>query len=163
MAADENIRQVLGKGIWQATTLVIIGIIFGLAVNALRLDGLPLFTRAGSSQTGIKPIEKISLPDVFQLYTHKKAVFVDTRDPYDFAQGHIPRALNIQPGTTGAMIDALRSSQGKPIITYCSGPDCPLAEKLAQELKTLGISDVKVMTEGWYAWQNSGYPVEGNP
>lgn len=163
MAADKYIKQALEKGIWQATTLVIIGITFGLAVNALRLDGLPLFTRAGSSQTGIKPIEKISLPDVFQLYTRKQAVFVDTRDPYAFAQGHIPGAISVQPGTTGAMIDALRSSQGKPIITYCSGPDCPLAEKLARELKTMGISNVKVMTEGWYAWQNSGYQVEGNP
>ena len=67
---------------------------------------------------------------------------------------------------SGKRVDLPARLQGRPeqlIIAYCSDAECALAEKLAAELARSGITHVRIMREGWLAWSNAGFPVEGEP
>lgn len=150
-----NLRQ----GVWQGLVLLILAAVIGLGVNALRPDGLPLTPQpVAKPATGVIPI---TLSQAWQIHGTGQAVFLDARDPFLFAQGHIPGALNVPPGKSAGIVATLTARSGQPVICYCDGPECGAAEKLAAELAAQGIPGVRVMTDGWYAWSNAGYPVEG--
>lgn len=156
-------RRALMQGIWQGAILVVIAVVLALSVNALRPDGLPLVERpaARTIQPGVA--STISLPGALKLYHAHTALFLDARDPYMFNQAHIPGALSVPPGKSALVMSQLTTDPGRMIITYCDGPECGRSEQLARELKDKGLPNVRIMTEGWYAWLNSGFPIEGNP
>jgi rhodanese-related sulfurtransferase len=48
---------------------------------------------------------------------------------------------------------------GRPVITYCGGGRCELAEQLASSLMDAGVRRVLVYTGGIAEWQQAGFPV----
>jgi 3-mercaptopyruvate sulfurtransferase SseA len=62
---------------------------------------------------------RISLADAKKDFDAKAAVFIDTRASEQFAQGHIPGALNIGYTEIAAGKDD-KIPKGKKIIAYCS-------------------------------------------
>jgi len=50
------------------------------------------------------------------------------------------------------------TSPETPLIIYCSGPRCHLAERLAERLYGFGFTAVQVLADGWNGWLASGYP-----
>jgi rhodanese-related sulfurtransferase len=90
------------------------------------------------------------------------AVFVDAREPGQYAEGHIKGALSVPFEAAVANPDLLKPFRtvGKPIICYCDGGDCELSHDLAKNMLADGIRKVLVFTEGYPAWKAAGYPVE---
>ncbi|MGH7549775.1 MAG: rhodanese-like domain-containing protein [Gemmatimonadota bacterium] len=85
-------------------------------------------------------------------------VLVDARDSVQFAQEHIPGAVNIsyvdiRPG-------ARLPSQDERIVLYCSDADCPISQYAYDALTRLGYGEVYDMREGLQGWKESGYPTE---
>jgi len=155
--------QVVKQGIWQGAVLVLIAAVLAFSVNALRDDKLPLKPRpvVQASKTGTP--SEISLPEALEHFRARTALFLDARDEYEFKAGHIPGAWNAPPGEQVDLPGRLQGRKEPLIIAYCSDAECPLAEKLADELVQNGVSNIRIMRQGWLAWSNAGFPIEGNP
>lgn len=97
-----------------------------------------------------------------QIYDSGKAVFVDTRSPNNYQEGHIKGAISLPIG----QFDELIESFGKKypidtfIIAYCSGRTCNDSHKLAQLLFNYGYMNVGVFIDGYPGWKAEGYPIE---
>ncbi|HEX5042593.1 MAG TPA: rhodanese-like domain-containing protein [Candidatus Polarisedimenticolaceae bacterium] len=105
----------------------------------------------------------VQLPKVKEFWDAKAALIVDARDPAEFAQGHIPGAVNIPADEAISDPDRLEAvdSGGRPIICYCGGGTCEVSIHLAEALVyQAGKKRVLVFMGGWPDWEGAGYPVE---
>jgi rhodanese-related sulfurtransferase len=89
-------------------------------------------------------------------------LIVDVREPGEYAQGHIPGALNIPRGVIELKIWPYlgfpeKLDLHKRITLYCgSGTRCALA---AKSLQDLGLRDVVAADMSIEAWGRAGYPL----
>jgi rhodanese-related sulfurtransferase len=107
-----------------------------------------------------RPLQ-IQLSRVKQFLDADAATFVDARDPAEYAEGHIPGAVNMpydQVVTDPVKLEAF-DPKGKPIIIYCGGGTCELSMNLAFSLIGAGKHKVLVFMGGWPEWTSAGYPV----
>jgi rhodanese-related sulfurtransferase len=92
------------------------------------------------------------------LYAGNAAVFIDARSVEEFATGHIPGALNIPFDVVyedPTLLQQLEAGE-KPIVCYCDGSECELAENLAFALIDAGYRRVLVYEGGTDAWTGAG-------
>jgi len=124
----------------------------------------------------------ISVQEAHNLFAVGNVIFIDTRDPAAFADGHIPGARNINQiftylSTSDAAGNAALVSTferlfqeaglngDEHIITY---EDC-LKTRFGAScrgyylLKLLGHNNVNVMNGGWEAWKAQGLPSTAEP
>lgn len=107
-----------------------------------------------------RPLQ-MQLPAVKKFFDAKAALIVDAREPGEFADGHIPGAINLpydQVITDPERIEAL-DPEGKAIIIYCGGGTCEVSMNLAFRMVEQGKKKVLVFMGGWPEWQAAGYPV----
>lgn len=93
---------------------------------------------------------------------------VDVREPGEFAEGHIPGAVNIPRGVLEFEVDGhpavnctrdpALAHRGQPVIINCrSGARSALA---ADALRQLGFAEPLSLAGGFMGWANAGLPVE---
>jgi rhodanese-related sulfurtransferase len=88
-------------------------------------------------------------------------LFLDVREPDEFAHGHLPGALLVPRGllepkaaADSPARDARLADRERPIIVYCaSGARSALA---ARTLGELGFSKVRSLAGGLQAWAGEG-------
>lgn len=85
-------------------------------------------------------------------------ILVDARSADDYAEAHLPGAINIPHRSINAATVA-SLSRDKVIITYCWGPACNASTKAAAKFAALGFS-VKEMIGGIEYWRKEGFEVE---
>jgi rhodanese-related sulfurtransferase len=123
--------------------------------GASNLDGYEAISVAGRS------VPLAPLSDVYDWYGADRARFVDARSRAAYIQSHIDGAV-WSPARDGRPAndpvddwptDAL-------IVTYCG---CPhhLSSMRAAALIDAGYENVAALDEGFWAWQDEGYPVAG--
>ena len=104
------------------------------------------------------PVEDI---DVGVLSTRMDAgevpILVDVRTPGEFAEGHIPGAINIPVDQVGARVSELEAYRDGPVTLVCKSGG--RSAKAAEELAALGFTTVNV-EGGTMAWIAAGEPVE---
>ena len=61
---------------------------------------------------------RITLADAKKDFDAKTAVFIDTHAPEQYAQRHIPGAINVTANNVDAYVNKI--PKGKKIIAYCS-------------------------------------------
>ncbi|MFL5408134.1 MAG: rhodanese-like domain-containing protein [Myxococcales bacterium] len=149
----------------QAMILCAVGSILGLAGNALTPRPAPLRepVHAAAEQPGAVchdlsvEIPRISFTDAAPLCIACKASFVDARSAAEYAGGHVNGALHLAPGEDPALLlPQLRS----PVIVYDGDAACAVADKVAGELRALGVADVRVLSGAWPGWLAAGGPGE---
>ena len=100
----------------------------------------------------------------FRAALDKKSLglIVDVREPWEYADGHVPGAINIPRGQIEFKIWPHVGYPGKTDLTkkitlYCSsGSRCALAAKSLQELKFSNVTAVDMKIEDW---QKGGHPL----
>lgn len=95
--------------------------------------------------------------DVHSLLQRERLGFVllDVRAPQLYAEGHVPRAVNLpHRKITAESMSAYPSET--VFVVYCSGPHCNGADKAALRLALLG-RPVKKMIGGISGWREEGY------
>lgn len=105
----------------------------------------------------------VQLPKVKEFWDAKAALIVDAREPAEYAQGHIPGAINVPADEAISDPDKLEAvdSGGRPIICYCGGGSCEVSIHLAEALVyQVGKKRVLVFMGGFPDWESAGYPVE---
>ena len=85
---------------------------------------------------------------------------VDVRAADDFAQGHVPGAVNL-PMPKWDIRRHVEATLRKDatLYVYCYSPTCHLAARAAASLAAAGYRVVEV-EGGWSSWVEGGYPVE---
>ena len=91
-------------------------------------------------------------------------VLVDVREPGEYAQGHLPGAVNLPRGVLEFRIHAHPAlaaeeppaQRRRTLVLYClTGGRSALA---ADSLGALGFVDVHSLAGGLEAWRNAGFP-----
>lgn len=112
-------------------------------------------------------IREISTDELRKLQASGVPV-VDVREPGEFAEGHIPGAVNIPRGVlefevdghpaVNCVRDPALGHRGQPVIINCrSGARSALA---ADALRQLGFAEPLSLAGGFVGWANAGLPVE---
>jgi rhodanese-related sulfurtransferase len=161
----EGKLTIMKRTLHEAVMLILIAVFFALVVNGLRPQGIRIKSGiikkpAKTQQQDI--IKEISIGQAIEQFKNSTALFVDARDPYYFAKGHIQGATNLPEQQFDEYIDNF-TSQTDPnikIITYCDGIHCDLAENLAEKLFFAGYENVYCLKDGWNQWNEKLQPVE---
>jgi len=151
-----------------ALGLIVFGVLFGLAANALSPRGIPWvgdFSR-GAALANRSEEELKELPPVIELADVKTAIaandsllaVLDARAPDAYAEGHLPGALNLSVENIDEFYPPLKDTLAKKnrIIVYCDGGDCELSHDLAEALKSFGYKRVQLFAGGVTAWTEAG-------
>jgi rhodanese-related sulfurtransferase len=104
-----------------------------------------------------EPLE-VGYATVKALHDAGAALFVDARPADEFAQGHIPGAVNLPFDDVFTKPELAKSldSRGRPIVAYCDGGNCELSKNLAFALIETGQKKVLVFTTGLSGWKDAG-------
>lgn len=88
---------------------------------------------------------------------------VDARSPEEFAEGHIPGALNLpikQYKEDFGLAYQVGLRQEDDIIVYCKSPECDESVDLTERLTRNGFTKVRNYAGGIEGWKAAGGPVE---
>jgi rhodanese-related sulfurtransferase len=104
-------------------------------------------------------VQKVSAADVKAMIDKKdKAIYLDVRDPGEFAAGHLPGAMNISRGTLEFNVFNKIKDPNAKVIVYCkTAGRSTLATKT---LNDLGYKNAILMDAQFEEWVKAGYPVE---
>ncbi len=107
-------------------------------------------------------------PDQLREMQARGVPVVDVREPGEFAEGHIPGAVNIPRGVlefevdghpaVNCVRDPALGHRDQPVILNCrSGARSAMA---ADALRQLGFAEPLSLAGGFMGWANAGLPVE---
>lgn len=77
-----------------------------------------------------------------------------------YAKQHLPGAVPLVEADVAARAPRLLPDRHAPIVTYCSNPACPNSGRVAEQLASLGYTNVRKYREGIEDWVAAGLPVE---
>ena len=129
---------------------------------ALTLAGMVAAARSGARE--------ISPAQAAEADNHRQfKVIVDVREPKEYQDGHLPRAINIPRGLLEIRADpaspapdaALSADRSARILVHCTKGPGARSLFAARTLEAMGYEDVEVLSGGLNAWSESGLPVEG--
>ena len=85
------------------------------------------------------------------------AQLIDVRTPAEFAQGHLPGAVNLD--WTGGVLSAKLGELDKttPVLLYCASGR--RSAEAAAHLRSQGFMDVADLAGGIHAWSDAGKTV----
>ncbi len=111
-------------------------------------EGYPEWLKSGH-------IGAVSIPFIKKLIDEKAPMtLVDSRPKErKFDKGHIPGAINIPDLQFSKLVDRLPADKALPLYFYCEGLSCKLSSDSAEKAVKLGYSAVKVVPEGYPAWE----------
>ncbi|HLV24785.1 MAG TPA: rhodanese-like domain-containing protein [Gemmatimonadales bacterium] len=103
-------------------------------------------------------LDTISPTDLHQLIQAKRVVVFDVTSPSAWAAGHVPSAVNLD---SSAFTEAqLPASKDENLVFYCSNSMCRKAPVAARRARSMGFTNVKVMSAGIAGWRSSRLPLE---
>jgi rhodanese-related sulfurtransferase len=91
-----------------------------------------------------------------------ETVFVDSRTCADYAKSRIKGAICLPPESVEQRfptVEPLIPLESR-VILYCYGPECDMAERVAEFLAQVGYRNMMIMNSGFPAWQRAKFPVE---
>ena len=163
------IRRILRQDLAWAGGIVLLAAALGLGLQGqlLRLSWtgkLSAFLEAKREQRLKEEmgLTTLSLAQTYELYQKGQALFVDARDAEEYAELHLPGAVNLNRERLDK--EGARALAGVPadreIVVYCGTVSCDAALRTAEKLQSLGYTRVLVFLGGFRAWDEAGYPAD---
>lgn len=113
---------------------------------------------AKKKDTGYKIV---TLDQVKRLLGEGRGVFIDGREPEEYAQGHIRGARNVPYLEVDKHFEELVAiPRDTLIIIYCHNPECSLGRDLADFMSQMEFHNLYLYDNGWDEWIASGMAVE---
>nr|MBN2277697.1 rhodanese-like domain-containing protein [candidate division Zixibacteria bacterium] len=158
-------------GIKQALVILILAIIIAILVNTVSPHKISFQGNwpsvDGSSEVVLPPSADendppfISLDEAAAKFQLPGVVFVDARDPEDFAVGRIRGSINIPYDYIDDYCGRLDEiPKNRVVVIYCSGSECELSLFLGRDMKYDGYSNIFVFYGGWREWERANLPIE---
>jgi rhodanese-related sulfurtransferase len=112
-------------------------------------------------------IQEVLPPDAQGEVESGEVAIIDTRDPDQFEQGHIPGAVNVPAGENGVDSHSdgfakkiAEASEGKPALLYCNTGN--RASRATDALTNEhGVEGARSLIGGVKLWNDLGLPVDG--
>lgn len=90
--------------------------------------------------------------------SNEPRLVLDVRTPQEYAEGHIPGAINIPHDQVSADDARLRDWRDRTVVVYCrSGRRSAMA---AEQLERGGFHQVRQLEGNFPGWAGKGLPVE---
>ncbi len=103
-----------------------------------------------------EPFTRIDVHEAKEMIEAGDVQVIDSREPHEHHEGHVPGSLQIQHMATLAQADKL--DRDRPILFICkSGQRSAVAAEFAA---SLGLTDLYNVEGGHDAWREAGYPME---
>lgn len=158
----------------KTAVIILASVAIGIGYNFLSPNGIPFFREETAvvyenndeqfvteNEDNNNEVRALTTEKVYGIFNKGGAKFVDARDNWDFAEGHIPGAVNIPEYKFTPDDPSLKSlNKDEKIIVYCEGNQCDVSKRLASELKKLGYKYIWVYIGGWEEWSEYKLPVE---
>ncbi len=142
-------------GLWQQWLLVRLSWTGGLTAHLEQ-------QREQRRRTEFQGVKTLSLPQAYEIFQQGQALFIDARNAEEYAELHIPGAINLSPENLkerGAR-PLPEVPAERPLVVYCGQVSCDAALKVAEQLQALGYSQVAAFLGGFQAWDQAGYPAD---
>jgi rhodanese-related sulfurtransferase/DNA-binding HxlR family transcriptional regulator len=101
-------------------------------------------------------LEPISREELLDRLRCGAATVLDVRPEDEFANGHLPDALNIPLSQLERRLAELPT--GQEIVAYCRGPWCVLSFEAVAALRQRGYR-VRRLEDGYPEWKMAGLPI----
>lgn len=102
-------------------------------------------------------IRTISTEELIRRMRSEDILLIDVRPEEEYEKGHIENAACIPIERLHEELKTL--DKEKPVVVYCRGPFCMLADEAIQKLNELGYRAVR-LENGFPDWEARGLPVE---
>ena len=99
----------------------------------------------------------VDVHDLSRLREQAELVILDVRTAGEFADGHMPGALNVDVQVLGRSLASLEAYKDQPVYVSCRTSN--RSRVASQILVDAGFSDVTQVLGGYADWQSSGYEV----
>jgi rhodanese-related sulfurtransferase len=143
-------KQLLGAG-------ALVLLMSGHFASAPALAGEPAAAQPATGPAATTPVPAMSQDALLQHQAlHAEHLFVlDVRTPEEFAEGHVPGAVNISHEQLGSRLDEV--PKDKDVVLYCrSGRRAAMA---ADVLRANGYSRLSHLEGDMLAWAANGRPI----
>jgi len=107
----------------------------------------------------IRNVPRVTIDELKPLIERNTVLVLDVRRPDEFAQGHIPGAVNLDYTLVAAQGSRFQG-ETRPIVAYCACANEMTAARAAVDLAALGIPGAKALKGGWDEWKARGEPIE---
>jgi ArsR family transcriptional regulator len=101
-------------------------------------------------------MEPVSRQELLERSRAGLVTILDVRPADEFAQGHLPGALNIPLNELDARLADLDPAQ--EIVAYCRGAYCVLSFETVAALRARGFT-IRRLEDGYPEWKAAGLPV----
>lgn len=107
-------------------------------------------------QSEVEPFSRIDVHAAKRMIEEGGVQIVDSREPHEHAEGHVPAAVNIPHMST--LPRAAELATDRPILFICkSGQRSAVAAEFAS---ALGLSPLYNVEGGHDAWHEAGYAMD---
>jgi rhodanese-related sulfurtransferase/DNA-binding transcriptional ArsR family regulator len=104
-------------------------------------------------------MEPVSRAELMKRMKLGLVTVLDVRPADEFALGHLPGAVNVQPGELKRRL--ARLDRSKEVVAYCRGPYCVLSYEAVALLRSRGFK-ARRLEDGLPEWRAAGLPVATN-
>ncbi len=103
-----------------------------------------------------EPFTRIDVHEAKEMIDAGGVQVIDSREPHEHEDGHVPGSIQIQHMATLTHADKL--AKDRPILFICkSGARSAVAAEFAA---ALGLTDLYNVEGGHEAWAKAGYPMD---
>lgn len=103
-------------------------------------------------------ISNVSTSEFKNLVDQHRGIILDVRTPEEFAEGHIPGAINLDVNGSNFKDEIGKLDKSKDYEVYCRSGKRSL--KASEMMQSEGFTKVTNLDGGIMGWQEKGYPVE---
>lgn len=125
----------------------------------LVIVALAIVSTAAPSAQAVRNVPRLTIDELKPLMAAGTVLVIDVRRPDEFAQGHIPGAVNLDYTLVSTQGHRFKA-ETRTIVTYCACSREMTAARAAVDLAQLGIPGAKALAGGWDEWIRRGEPVE---
>lgn len=166
-----NIKRI----IIEITLILLLAIVAAFARNHFNPKSIAVFGQWDKSKGVVSALPKDmpaipvsfeiqNITEAKQIYDAENTIFVDARGSEAYMEGHVKGAISLPVDDFHSMGPAFleKYPPATAMIVYCSGRECEDSHTLAGFLKDLGYTNVRIMIDGYPAWEKGGYQIEKN-
>ncbi len=103
-------------------------------------------------------LKSVSPRELEQKIAERCVAVFDVNSRQSWMRAHVPGARNLDP--TGYPVSDLPEDRDCTLVFYCSNPMCRKAPSAARRAKSMGYTNVRVMSAGISGWLAAKLPTE---
>ncbi len=142
-------------GLWQQWGLVRLSWTGGLEAHLQQ-------QRQERRRTEFQGVKTLSLKQAYEIFQQGQARFIDARPADEYAELHVPGAINLSPEDLkeGKVSPLSGTPKDQQLVVYCGQVTCDAALTVAERLQSMGYTKVAAFLGGFREWDEAGFPAD---